>query len=175
MPYRISIIGTTGSGKTVLARHLSQKLDIPHIEVDALHWQPNWTEATTETFRAQVESAVRQDQWIADGNYGIARDIIWSRANLVVWLDYPYLFTLWRLFRRTMRRLLTRELLWGHSRESWRVQFLSKDSLFLWFFQSYNRRRREIPLWLQRPEYAHLQLVRLRHPRETRCWLSELH
>src|SRR5258708_5612338 len=143
MPHRISIVGPTGSGKTTLARQVSQKLGIAHIEFDALHWESNWTEASTETFRARLEIALQQDEWITDGNYGIARDITWSRANLIVWLDYPYVLAFSRLFRRTLKRLGTRAMLWGYNRESWRTQFLTKKSLFVWFLQSYNRRRRE--------------------------------
>jgi adenylate kinase family enzyme len=174
MPHRISIIGTTGSGKTTLARQVSRKLGIPHIEFDALHWEPNWTEATHDVFRARLEAALQQDEWVSDGNYGKARDITWSRATTVVWLDYPFWLTFWRLFRRTITRLVTREMLWGHSRETWRKQFLTKDSLFLWFLKTYNRRRHEIPVLLQRQEYARLQLVHLRHPTEAEHWLSEL-
>ena len=44
---RISIIGTSGCGKTTLARQLCQRLAIPHIELDALHWEANWTEVPT--------------------------------------------------------------------------------------------------------------------------------
>ena len=33
---RISIVGTAGSGKTTLARQVSQQLQIPHIELDRL-------------------------------------------------------------------------------------------------------------------------------------------
>src|SRR5258708_27788356 len=137
LPHRISIIGTTGSGKTTLARQVSQKLGIPHIEFDALHWEPNWTEASTEIFRARIEAAMQQDEWVTDGNYGIARDLTWSRATIIVWLDYPYLLAFSRLFRRTMKRLVSRELLWGNNRESWHVQFLTKDSLFLWVIRTY--------------------------------------
>jgi ABC-type dipeptide/oligopeptide/nickel transport system ATPase component len=40
---RIAVVGTTGSGKTALARRISQWLDIPHVELDALYWGPHWT------------------------------------------------------------------------------------------------------------------------------------
>ncbi len=174
MPHRINLIGTTGSGKTTLARQVSQRLGVPYIELDALYWEPNWTEASTDVFRARVKSALQQEGWVIDGNYGKARDIMWSRATSVVWLDYPYWLTFWRLFRRTILRLTLRERLWGHSRESWQRAFLTKDSLFLWFLKSYPRHRREIPLLFQCPEYAHLQLVHLQHPSEANRWLSQL-
>ena len=173
MAHRIVIIGTTGSGKTTIARRIAQKLDIAHIELDALNWNANWTQSPTDIFRVRVETALQSDGWVIDGNYGKVRDITWGRATMIVWLDYPFLINFWRLFRRTIVRLLTRESLWGHSRESWRSQFFTKDSLFLWFLKSYGRHRREIPILLAQPDYRHLLSIHLRHPSETEGWFSE--
>lgn len=55
---RISVVGTSGSGKTTLARQISQRLSIPHVELDALHWEPNWTEAPLDIFRKRVEQSL---------------------------------------------------------------------------------------------------------------------
>jgi len=35
-PMRIAIVGSTGSGKTALARRLSALLELPHVELNAL-------------------------------------------------------------------------------------------------------------------------------------------
>src|SRR5215210_7176988 len=80
---RISVVGTTGSGKTTLARQLSQRLVIPHVELDALYWEPNWVGAADPVFRERVEGALRGEAWVVDGNYSRVRDIIWSRAEAV--------------------------------------------------------------------------------------------
>ncbi|BAY82343.1 hypothetical protein NIES267_18220 [Calothrix parasitica NIES-267] len=40
-PQRICVIGTSGAGKTTLALQVSQKLNIPHFELDSLFWEPN--------------------------------------------------------------------------------------------------------------------------------------
>ncbi len=85
---RIAVIGTTGSGKTTLARQISNRLGIPHVELDALHWEPNWAEPSAEVFRDRVDRALRGDAWVVDGNYSIARDLIWTRAATIVWIDY---------------------------------------------------------------------------------------
>jgi len=45
---RINVIGTSGSGKSSFSKRLAEKLDVPYIELDALHWKPNWTESTDE-------------------------------------------------------------------------------------------------------------------------------
>jgi len=171
---RIVVVGTTGVGKTSLSRRLAQCLGCPHIELDALHWQPGWVEVPLEAFRARVVQALTGESWVVDGNYSRVRDLVWSRADTIIWLDYALPIILGRLFRRTIRRILTREELWGGSRETFRGGFLSRDSLFLWALKTYWRRRREYPVLFRRPEYAHLQVVRLRSPRAAERWLCQL-
>lgn len=73
---RISVVGTSGSGKTTLARQIAQRLTIPHIELDALYHQPNWTETPIDIFRQRVEESLISDSWVVDGNYSKVRDII---------------------------------------------------------------------------------------------------
>lgn len=169
---RIVVIGTTGSGKTTLAEQLSQGLGCPHIEMDALHWEPDWGEAPTEVFRERVRQAVMAERWVMDGNYGVVRDIAWPAADTVVWLDYSLLVVMWRLLRRTLRRVFLREELWNGNRERFSTQFLTRDSLFLWALKTYRRRRREYTELLRRPGYAHLKLIHLHSPHETARWLS---
>ena len=170
---RIAVVGTTGSGKTRLACQISERLVIPHIELDALHWEPNWKEAPTDIFRSRVSLALSGDAWVIDGNYGKARDIIWSRAEAIVWIDYPLPLILWRLARRTVHRIVTGQVLWNGNREHWDALF-GRDSLILWAMGSHPKHRRDYPLLLKRPEYAHLSLTRLRSPRETKQWLGNL-
>jgi adenylate kinase family enzyme len=171
---RIAIVGTTGVGKTTVARTLSARLGLRHVELDALFHERGWTEAPVEVFRRRVAASLSNDAWVVDGNYGQVRDLIWEQADTLIWLDYPLPLALVRLFRRSMRRLLTREELWNGNREEWRNHFLSRDSLFLWALQTHGRRRREYPALLRRPEYTHLRVVRLHSPGATRLWLAHL-
>jgi adenylate kinase family enzyme len=169
---RIVVVGTTGSGKTTLARRLARLLAIPHVELDALHWGPDWTPFPLEVFRERTAQALGGDAWVVDGNYGKVRDIVWSRADTVVWLDFALPVVMGRLLWRTLRRVFSREELWGGNRERFLSQFLSRDSLFLWALRTYWRRRREYPELLERPEHAHLRVVHLRSPGEERAWLA---
>ena len=68
-PHRIVVIGTTGSGKSALATRLARSLGAPFVELDALHWEPAWTAATPEAFRARAEEATRGPAWVVAGNY----------------------------------------------------------------------------------------------------------
>jgi adenylate kinase family enzyme len=170
---RISIVGTIGSGKTTFARKTSRLLNAPHIELDALHWEPNWTEAPDDLFRERVKQSLQGDSWIVDGNYHEVRDIVWGHADTVVWLDYPFRTIVARLTRRTLRRIRTHEQLWNGNQEHIRGLF-TRDSVFLWAFRTYRRRRRQYPLLLGRPENSHLVIVRLRSPREATEFLAKL-
>ncbi len=171
---RISVVGTSGSGKTTVAGQIAQRLGIPHVELDALHWESNWTEAPIEVFRTRVVQALSGETWAVDGNYGKVRDIVWGRADTVVWLDYTLAVILWQLLRRTVQRSLTQEELWSGNRETLNKALFSRESILLWALKTYRRRKKEYPALLGRPEHAHLKLVHLRSPRETREWLSTL-
>ncbi len=177
-PYRrVVIIGVTSSGKSTLAENLAKRFGHRFIELDALHWEPNWQEAPLEVFRKRVEKATQAERWIVAGNYHVARDLIWPHAELIIWLDYPFLTVLWQLTRRTFRRWWIQEVLWGTNREPfWRhFQLWSQESLFHWLFKTYWRRKREIPILLSQPEYQHLKLIRFKNPKETSDWFEGLH
>lgn len=170
---RISIVGTSGSGKTTLARQ-SQYLGIPHIELDALHWEPNWIEVPDDVMRDRVSQALScRENWVVDGNYSQVRDIVWSQAKTVVWLDYSLPVIMSRLVRRTYQRLVTREQVCNGNRETWQKTF-SRDSILLWALQTYSKKRKEYPMLLNKPEYAHLEVVHLHSPQATQDWLSRL-
>ena len=110
------------------------------------------------------------------GNYSRVRDLIWERAELIIWLDYSFPLIFWRLLTRTIRRAVTQEELWNGNRETFwgHLKLWSQDSLFNWLFKTYWRRKREIPILLARPEYVHLKSIRFKHPRETEEWLETL-
>ena len=54
-------------------------------------------------------------------------------ADTLIWLDLPFPLVMWRLLRRTLGRIRSRQDLWGTgNRESFRGAFLSRDSILLW-------------------------------------------
>lgn len=173
---RVVIVGVTGSGKSTLAERLARRFDMDFIELDALHWEPNWQEAPADIFRARVEKASQADKWILAGNYRAVRDITWPKADALIWLDYPFLLVLWQLTRRNFKRWWTRELLWGTNYEPFwiHLKIWSKASLYNWLIQTYWRRKKEYALLLSQPEHRQLKVIRFRHPRETEAWLAQL-
>jgi adenylate kinase family enzyme len=166
---RIAVVGTSGSGKSTVARRLAEYHGVPHVELDALHWGPNWSAPSTEEFRARVEQALSSPGWIADGSYyGKLGDSVLERADFIVWLDLPFRTVMRRVWVRTLRRIRTGEELWAGNRETWRDAFFSRDSLFVWVVKTHRSRRRRYLERLGRYEFVHL-----RSQWEIEAWLAE--
>jgi len=172
--YRISVIGTSGSGKTTFANKLAGILGVPHIELDTLHFEPGWVEAPKEVFRSRVREAIGADRWIVDGNYSSkARDLVWERADTIVWLDFSLAVTIGRVLRRTINRLVTGEKCCNGNRERLGMA-LSRDSIILWALKTYKRHRMEYPPLLAALEQQGRQTIRLHSPKDADRWLARL-
>jgi adenylate kinase family enzyme len=86
---RIVVIGTSGTGKSTLARRLGRLLDLPVVEMDSLYHLPDSQSRPDDEFRVMSLEATAGDRWIVDGNYSQSRDVVWPKAEMVIWLDYP--------------------------------------------------------------------------------------
>ncbi|QFP76422.1 adenylate kinase [Deinococcus sp. AJ005] len=168
---RIIVIGTTGSGKTTLARAIAAKLGLPHGEQDAWNHLADWQEAPLAQFRAAVDFFTAQHGWVMDGNYGKARDIGWSRADTLIWMDYPGQVVFWRVLTRTLQRVIGKQELWNGNRETWRGA-VQADAPLRWIFKTHWRRRRETPELAAK--YPNLAVIRLRSPCEAQRWFQNL-
>jgi adenylate kinase family enzyme len=172
---RIRIVGTSGSGKTTLGRRLARRLDLPHVELDGLHWEPGWQPAGRDVFQGRIEEATSGPGWVVDGNYSDAaeRALRWESVDTLIFLDYSLPVILRRVTARTLRRMATGVELWNGNRETWR-DLVSRDSIILWSLTTYRRRRRQYRALLRRPETAHVTVIHLRSPREAERWLRQV-
>lgn len=170
---RINVVGTSCSGKTRLARELARRLELPHVELDALFWGPDWTPVPGDRFRERVAIAASGERWVMDGGYSPIRDLIWSRADTIVWLDYPMRTVLGRWARRTVSRIRSGEEFWPGTgnRESLHNAF-RRDGLLVWILRTHRGRRRRMAAQLAAS--PHLTQVRLRSPAETGRWLRDI-
>ena len=171
--HRLNVVGTSCSGKTTLARALAERLDLPHIEMDALFWGRDWTPVPADVFRTRVAKAAARDRWVLDGGYSPVRDLTWSRADTVVWLDYPIRTVLSRWARRTVARARSGEEFWPgtDNRESMRLAF-QRDGLLAWILTTHRRRRRTMAAQLA--AHPGIRHIRLCSPAETERWLRDL-
>lgn len=172
----MSVVGSTGTGKTRFARELAKVLEVPHIELDAIVWQPNWTMLPVDQFRARVAERIATPGWVVDGNYGGAgvRDVVWANADTILWLDFSLLVILRRLWSRTNARIRDREELWPGTgnRETVRGAYFSRDSLYWWAVKTYWRRKRNYAALLTLPQYAHIMRLRFGAPADADRWLE---
>jgi adenylate kinase family enzyme len=171
---RVSVVGNSGSGKTTLAAAIAAALDAPHLELDAVFHQPGWTELPVEVFRATVADVVTGERWVVDGNYTAVQDLVWARADTVVWLDYSRLLVMRQIVGRTLRRLVTRQRLWNGNREPWRNLLTTdpKRSIIAWAWtQHHTYRVRYGEAAAMHPEFT---FVRLRSPAEADTLVGSL-
>jgi adenylate kinase family enzyme len=176
---RIAIIGNSGSGKSTLGRELSERLHIPHVELDALNWQPRWRALSVEEpdrWVRAVAEAIRGDEWITDGNYSRgALPQILPRATDVVWLDYSRAVIMARVIRRSFGRAVSGEELWPGTgnRESFSF-WLQKDHPIRWTWDTYRGANEARAARFAGPELDHARKHRFRTPRETRRWVDQI-
>ena len=169
MAERILLYGVTGSGKSALAARISEATGIPWHSVDDLTWDPGWQEVSAEEQRRRFEQICAGERWILDTAYSSWRDVVLSRAELIVALDYPRWLSLARLLRRTLARVLDGRPVCNGNRETWRTA-LARDSILVWHFRSFRRKRALIRAWEADPPVP--QLIRLSSPLETERWLA---
>lgn len=172
---RVSVVGSSGSGKTSVARRIAVALDVPHIELDALHWGPDWAQASADELRARVAAATSGDAWVVDGNYqSKIGTLVWERADTVVWVNPPRWRVMGQAVSRTVRRAATRQELWSGNRESWRgLQFWrGEDSILWWAWTSYGRTAERYEAAMQSGPFSDLSWHRLRTRRDIERFLD---
>ncbi|AOK52790.1 toxin [Burkholderia stagnalis] len=169
---RFVVVGTSGSGKSTFASALAAAADCPHIELDALYWGPGWTAVPPEQFERAVLAATAGDRWVADGNYSAVRDVLWSRATHIVWLNFGRWTVFSRVLWRTLSRGLTRTELFHGNRESLRMAFCSRDSVLLWSYTTFARNRVKFAGLRDDPKYAHLHWTEITAPSRTRAFID---
>jgi adenylate kinase family enzyme len=172
MPRRIAVVGVSGNGKTTFSRRLAAKLGLPYTELDALNHLPGWVEATNEELRQKVDAVMAMsDGWVLDGSYqSKLGDLVLRRADTVVWLDQPLPLVLRRLITRAVKDIITKRDLFNGNRQTWRFAFVGRDSLVGFAIRMHYEHRRTWPEQLAR--YPHLDVVRLRSPREVKEWFE---
>ncbi|MFJ6795206.1 adenylate kinase [Streptomyces sp. NPDC091268] len=167
---RVLVVGISGAGKSTLARALGRRLALPYHEMDALHFSgPGW--AVSPTYAEDAARIAAGDRWVFD-SFGApaVRDLLWERADTVVWLDHPRRVVMRRVLLRSLRRSLTRERLFGGNREAWR-EWLRGDHPVWWAWTRYASRREEIGRRAGDARFAPLTVVRLASPAAAEAWL----
>ena len=123
---------------------MQKKFNAPYVQLDELHWKPNWEESSDEEFFPKLEKALLSDMWILDGNYTRTIPIKWKRVQMVVYLDLPFHVVLYRIVKRSLLRGIRKEELWHGNRETvWKHLFTS-DSMILWTIRTFKKKQKKI-------------------------------
>jgi adenylate kinase family enzyme len=158
------VVGCSGSGKTTAAAALAAALDCPAIELDSIFHQPGWTKLPEGEFHSRVDQATLGPAWVVDGNYSTVQDVVWGRADTVVWFDLSFSTVMARTVRRTLQRVLRRTELWNGNREPfsnlWSLN--PHKSIIAWSATRHGHYRRRYLGAMHDPQWSDLSFIRLR-------------
>jgi adenylate kinase family enzyme len=173
---RVSVIGVSGSGKTTLAARIARCLGVPHLELDSVFHQRDWQPLAVEEFRARVGAFAAGDAWVIDGSYAAVIDLVWARADTVVWLDLPRRAAMRQLVWRTLRRAVQRHELWNGNKEPWSNFFRAdpEKSVIAWGWRRYHANRAGYASAVADPQHAHLTFVTLRSSRDIASFAAQV-
>lgn len=170
---KIAILGPPGCGKTTLGRAVAAKIGGAAIDLDDFYWEPNWKSVSDEVFAARLEKAMEAPRWVTSGNYSQVQQHYLSKADTIIWLDFAFPLVFGRLAKRTFGLVIRREMCCNGNYESLRLIF-SRESIFLWLFKSFKRRRRQCAQIFAAPENTGQQKLRFSRPQEVTQWLQTL-
>ena len=156
---RILVVGVTGSGKSTFARRVASQRGVAFVDGDTIGWLPGWVQRDPDAQRALAEERLATDEWVLASAWRAWADLALARAELVVALDLPRLVSLRRLVARTVRRVVTHEEVCNGNTETLRTA-LSRDSVVLWHFRSFARKRVTAHAWSEDPAVPPVLLVR---------------
>ncbi|MEH3088800.1 MAG: toxin [Microbacterium arborescens] len=179
MGSRIRIVGTSGSGKSVLAERVAARTGLARLDLDATFWDADWSFRDLDQARDLVRAFVsaHPEGWVADGNWNARLGDLLAPgapggADTVVWLDLPRHRVMRQVVVRTLRRGLRREELWHGNRERLGnlLRIDPEQNIVRWAWTSHHDNRARM---LQRIATGE-EIVRLRDRAEIDAWLASL-
>ena len=168
-PRRILVAGASGAGKSTLARRIAAASGLPYQEIDALFHGADWT--PRPSFVDDVDAFTSQPGWVTEWQYEPVRELLADRAQTMLFLDYSRARVMRQVVTRTVRRRIRREELWNGNREAPLSTILSDpEHIIRWAWNTHASRGDLVDNAAHRR--PHLEIVRLRHPREAEAWLA---
>ena len=89
---RILIFGNSGSGKSWLAREISNRENLLEVNLDSIFWVPGgFSQKRTEKEVAQkIEDIKSRQSWVVEGVFGNLVSEFISQATEVIFLDFKW-------------------------------------------------------------------------------------
>jgi hypothetical protein len=142
------------------------------VEIDSLFHGANWVPRAE--FVHDVDAFTAGPRWILDHDYRAVRHLVWPRIDTFVWLDYSRAVCESRVIRRSIVRGALRRELWNGNRENITRMFVDPEHPVRWSWTHHAGKRAEFEARVADPALAHVTVVRLRRPRDTRAWLRSV-
>ncbi len=172
---KINVIGTSGSGKSTFSKKLACVLDYPCIEMDQVYWGKNWAEPDDNTFFNKLESRLKSECWVLDGNYSRTNHIKWREADTIIWIDFSFSRTLFQAIKRAIKRIISQQELWpGTGNKETLGKLFSGDSIVLWTLKCYHNNKIRYSKLPQLPDLKHISIIRLKTPQACEDYLRKL-
>ena len=168
-PRRILVTGTSGAGKTTLARALATRLGVPHTDIDGLYHGPGWVPRAE--FVAEATALAASAEWVTEWQYSVVRGVLLARADLLVWLDLTRAAVMRQVVPRTLRRRLRSVEMWNGNLEPplWTI-FTRRDHILRWAWRTHPKTAARVRRVLASDDPP--PVVRLRTRREVHAWLD---
>jgi adenylate kinase family enzyme len=167
---RVLVAGSTGAGKSTMARALAERLGLPRTELDALQHGPGW--APRPEFADDVAAMLAAGRWVTEYQYREVKERLLAAAEAVVWLDHPFPLVIGRLLRRSVLRAVTRRPLYNGNVERAASWLRASHPLRIVLSREFPAKRRRTAQELADAQRRGLVVVRLRGAGEERRWLA---
>ena len=107
---KVHIIGCSGSGKTYLAKALSENYNIPHFDLDDIQWDNNaegyGVKTPIERRNALLQEILANENWVIEGVYYAWVQQSFEDADIIYVLDMPKYLYKTRIIIRSIKRKL---------------------------------------------------------------------
>ena len=166
---KINVIGISGAGKSTFAKDLANKLSSSYIEMDSLYWAEGWS--VNPNFLKDLQTNLQRESFVLDGNYASSDHLKWKDIDLVIWLDYSFSLSFYLCLTRTIKRLVSKETLWGTNKENI-SNILGKNSILYFMVTHYHKNKKKFLLDMKNK--SDIKFIRLRSPKEAENLLQLL-
>jgi adenylate kinase family enzyme len=169
----IFVVGTSGSGKSTVAKRISAALGHKHVEIDALLWLPNWTQRDSSELAKLLQAELAQGRIVMDGNFA-TKGIAPNEGDVLIFLDYPRWRIISRLIRRSLARVILRKELWSGNREEFQFLISSDPEInpILHAFKTHSFRHHSYTKLLEESQHTSNHIIK--NPKQLRKLLEAL-
>lgn len=162
---KIIVIGCPGCGKSTFAKELHNITGIPLFHLDRMYWNADKTVVDGEIFQERLMSAIQEDKWIIDGNYGASIELRLQECDTVFFLDYPLEVCLEGV--QTRKGKVRSDISWTEPDEEDDVEFIE-------FIRKYREVSRPVVMELL-DKYAERNIYIFKNRDEGNAYLSNLY